>query len=141
MTIRPILAAVLALALLAGCGDSAETPAVTDDAADSTAFIEAPAVTPALLQIVTIKSALTEDELLTIAKDRAAQFRELPGLIQKYYVRLGDEGTYGGFYLWESREAMEAFRASDLAATMPEAYKLVEPPKIEVHEVMFQLRE
>ncbi len=113
-----------------------------DEAAGDREMVEeSPALVPVILQVVKIKSSLSEEELLTTAKERATQFRKLPGLLQKYYVKLGPEGEYGGFYFWESREAMESFQKSDLPKTMPAAYQLTEPPSVEVYEVMFQLRE
>ena len=35
-------------------------------------------------------------------------YRNLPGLIRKYYLRAEDGRTAGGVYLWESRAAAEA---------------------------------
>ena len=36
------------------------------------------------------------------------KYRQLPGLIRKYYLRAEDGRTAGGVYLWESRAAAEA---------------------------------
>ncbi|MBZ9794292.1 YdhR family protein [Mesorhizobium sp. ES1-4] len=38
----------------------------------------------------------------------APNYRSLPGLIRKYYLRAEDGHTAGGVYLWESRAAAEA---------------------------------
>jgi putative monooxygenase ydhR len=38
----------------------------------------------------------------------APKYRNLPGLIRKYYVRSEDGRTAGGIYLWDSRAAAEA---------------------------------
>ena len=38
----------------------------------------------------------------------APKYRNLPGLIRKYYLRAEDGHTAGGVYLWESRAAAEA---------------------------------
>ena len=38
----------------------------------------------------------------------APTYRNLPGLIRKYYLRAEDGRTVGGAYLWESRAAAEA---------------------------------
>ena len=94
-----------------------------------------------ILQIVTLRSALSEEELLDIARDRAPQFRAIPGLVQKYYVRREGPGEFAGVYLWDSRESLAAYRESDLAKSIAEAYRVVEPPTIEVGEVLFPLRE
>ena len=36
------------------------------------------------------------------------------GLISKVWLADEEKNTFGGFYLWESREAMETFMHSDL---------------------------
>lgn len=38
----------------------------------------------------------------------APQYREVPGLIRKYYLLSEDGNTAGGVYLWESRDAAKA---------------------------------
>jgi hypothetical protein len=43
---------------------------------------------------------------------------KVPGLISKTWLADEDHNTFGGFYLWESREAMEAFMHSDLVAAV-----------------------
>ena len=65
----------------------------------------------------------------------------LPGLLQKYYVKMDTPGQYGGIYVWDSRESLLAFRQSDLAASIPEAYEVVEAPDIEILDILFKLRE
>jgi heme-degrading monooxygenase HmoA len=94
-----------------------------------------------LLQIIRIKSGLTEEELLKVAKERSPQFKAIKGIIQKYYIKLGPEGEYGGVYIWDSEESLLEFQGSGLAKSIPEAYKVLEPPKIEIQEVLFQLRD
>ena len=43
---------------------------------------------------------------------------EVKGLISKVWLADEDKNTYGGFYLWESKEAMETFMHSDLVAAV-----------------------
>lgn len=140
-SVKSMLVVGMLLFLFVGCEEAAGDREMVAEREETPQVVESPALVPAILQVVKIKSSLSEEELLERAKERAEKFRELPGLIQKYYVRLGAEGEYGGYYFWESREAMMNFRESDLPKTMPEAYKLTEPPSVEVYEVMFQLRE
>ena len=94
-----------------------------------------------IMQIVKLNTALTEEELLVVARERAPQFRALSGLVQKYYVRLQGEGEFAGVYLFDSMDSLNAFRESDLASSIPSAYQLTEPPTIEVGEVLFPLRD
>lgn len=93
------------------------------------------------LQIIRLKSNLDEEELLRRAKEREPHFQAIPGLLQKYYVRLGEPGSYGGVYVWDSPESMQAYRGSELAKSIPGAYEISEPPAIEMMEILFKLRE
>lgn len=94
-----------------------------------------------IIQIIRLKSGLPEEELLKRAKERETRFKAIPGLLQKYYVKLAQPGQYGGMYVWDSKESLQAFRGSELASSIPDAYQLLEVPDIEVLEVLFQLRE
>ena len=93
-----------------------------------------------ILQVVKLKTDLTEEELLSVAHERAPEFRALEGLIQKYYVRREGPGEFAGVYVWDSMESLLAFRETDLAKSIAEAYGVTEPPVIEVGEVLFPLR-
>jgi heme-degrading monooxygenase HmoA len=94
-----------------------------------------------LVQIIKLKSDLPETELLKRARERETHFKSLPGLLQKYYVRRGEPGHYAGIYVWDSEESMKAFRQSDLAASIPKAYEIVEPPQVETLDMLFKLRD
>ncbi|WP_460219452.1 YdhR family protein [Psychroserpens sp. MEBiC05023] len=94
-----------------------------------------------ILQIIKLKSNLPEEDLLSRAKEREPQFKKIQGLLQKYYVKIGQSGQYGGIYIWESQEALNAYRESNLAKSIPEAYEIIEAPSIEMMDILFQLRE
>ena len=94
-----------------------------------------------IIQIIRLKSGLTEEELLRTAREREPRFKALPGLLQKYYLKLKEPGQYAGIYVWDTRESLAAYRNSELAASIPAAYELIEAPDIEVADVLFQLRD
>jgi heme-degrading monooxygenase HmoA len=93
-----------------------------------------------VILFVKFETTLSKAEVEAAALKRIHEFRSLPGLIQKYYVKLGQPNRYGGIYVWDSMESLQAYRASDLAATIPEAYKVTGPPVVEVLDSLFQLR-
>ncbi|WP_298902203.1 YdhR family protein [uncultured Psychroserpens sp.] len=93
-----------------------------------------------ILQIIKLKSKLSEDELLNRAKKREPQFEVIPGLVQKYYVKTGQPQEYGGIYVWESQESLNAYLKSDLAKSIPGAYEIIEAPNIEIMDILFRLR-
>jgi Putative mono-oxygenase ydhR len=47
------------------------------------------------------------DEAARMFESTAPKYRNLPGLIRKYYLRAPDGSTAGGVYLWESQAAAE----------------------------------
>lgn len=97
--------------------------------------------TGTILLFVRLKTLLTEDEMLKIAHEREPEFAAIPGILQKYYIKTGKPGEFGGVYVWDSKESLEEYRKSELAATIAKAYKAIEPPSIELVDIMFQLRE
>lgn len=94
-----------------------------------------------IIQFIKFESALSEDEVLDVAESRLDQFRALPGLLQKYYVKLNKENSYGGIYVWDAMDSLKEYRESDLAASIPAAYKVVGKPDVEILETFSQLRD
>lgn len=98
-------------------------------------------VRPTIMLIVRgLKSDLPHEELERRAKERAPQFRKLPGLVQKYYVVDDATGEWAGVYLWDSEESVQAYLASDLRKSIPAAYELKGPPQVERFAVVDVLR-
>ena len=94
-----------------------------------------------IVQVVKFTSRLSEQEVRRVMDDRAPQYRALPGLLQKYYVREPATGDLGGIYVWDSEASLRAFRESDLARTIGSAYQVVGQPRVETFEVLFPLRD
>ena len=93
-----------------------------------------------IIQMVKFKSGLTDGEVRKVIEDRAPQFRELPGLVQKYYVHDNDTGEYAGIYLWDSEESLHEFRQTELPKSIPAAYQVKGAPRVETLEVLMPLR-
>ena len=96
---------------------------------------------PVLVLLVKFKSALSLDEINAIVESRADDFRALGGLQQKYYLVEPASGQIGGLYLWDSPEALDEYRQSQLRASIAEAYQAEDEPRIEVFSVLKVLRE
>ena len=71
---------------------------------------------------VRIESDVEPEELEKRALERRPRFREVPGLVQKIYGR-DESDAFCGIYFFESREALEAYRESELPSTIPSAYE------------------
>jgi heme-degrading monooxygenase HmoA len=96
---------------------------------------------PALIMRVRFKSALSFDEVNEVVDRRAPEFEALAGLLQKYYLQDPVTGAYAGLYLWESADALDEYRDSDLRASIAEAYQSEGEPDIEVYRVLKTLRD
>lgn len=88
---------------------------------------------------VRIKSSLDREELERRLEERRPRFLEVPGLIQKLYGEDEATGEFCGVYFFESKEALAAFRETELAKTIGEAYEATDVRR-EVYELMFPLR-
>ena len=88
---------------------------------------------------VRVKSDLGFDELERRLLERRPRFLKVPGLIQKIYGHDPASGDACGIYFFESREALAAFRESDLAKTIPDAYEAKDVRR-EVFDVLYPLR-
>ena len=64
------------------------------------------------MQFVRLKTTLYEEELLKVAHEREPQFKAIPGIVQKYYVKLGAPGEFGGVYIWDSPESLNVITTS-----------------------------
>ena len=93
-----------------------------------------------IVQVVKYKSGLSAAEVRRVIAERAPRYEALPRLRQKLYIREPETGEYGGIYVWDDEESMREFRQSDLAATIPEAYRVEGEPRVEIFELVSVLR-
>jgi heme-degrading monooxygenase HmoA len=55
-----------------------------------------------------------EEEYRGIAESFAPAFAGLPGLVSKTWLVDAETNTYGGVYVWRSREASEDYKETDI---------------------------
>src|SRR5262245_20047023 len=94
-----------------------------------------------IVQIVRYKSGLSHEEVAHRFEQRAERYRHVPGLLQKYYVHFSETGEHGGIYLWDTPEAYEAWRRTNLAETLETTYEVTEAPTVETADVMLVLNQ
>ena len=68
-----------------------------------------------------------------LMKQRAKQFRNLPGLRSKAFLLDTDRREIGGNYVWETRESLDAYLRSDLYLDV--VRKIGEPKELRIYEV------
>ncbi len=92
-----------------------------------------------LLQIVRYRSGLSHEEVARRFEERAPRYRDVPGLLQKFYVHFPTTGEHGGVYIWDSTDSLRRWRDTNLAGTLEQTYAVVEPPVVESADVMLVL--
>jgi len=65
---------------------------------------------------------MTTDKAQAVFAETAPKYREVNGLIRKYYLLSEDGKTAGGVYLWQSREAAEQLYTNDWKAFIVDKY-------------------
>lgn len=93
-----------------------------------------------LIQFVKFKSNLSADDIIRVVDERISEYEALPGLLQKYYGLDRETGEGCGVYIWDSEESLREFRESELAKTIPVAYEVIGSPRVEVFDLVRQLR-
>lgn len=71
---------------------------------------------------VKFKSSLDAEELMRICNENLRNFREVPGLIEKFYLAEELTGAISGVYLFATKAAREAFWTSELAKDIVPRY-------------------
>jgi heme-degrading monooxygenase HmoA len=92
-----------------------------------------------IIQIVRFRSGLPDEKVVENYKARAPQYREVEGLVQKYYLRYPDTGEVGAVYVWESSEAIRAFHESELGRSIGDTYQVQGEKVLENAEVLLVL--
>ena len=74
---------------------------------------------------VKFKSTLKPEELLRTCKENLRDFRNVPGLVEKYYLAEELTGAISGVYLFTTKSAREAFWTSEVAKDILPRYGVV----------------
>ena len=93
----------------------------------------------AAILFVRAKSSLESAELENRLLQRRPRFLDVPGLVQKIYGRDESTGDVCGIYFFEDRNALAAYRETELAKTIPTAYEVTEI-RMEIYDVLYPLR-
>lgn len=89
----------------------------------------------------TFESELSHDEIEETMRQRAEKFREVDGLVQKYFIQDREHDRYGACFIFDSEESRDAYFASDLSAGVGEAYAVKGDPEVTKAHMLFPLRE
>lgn len=82
---------------------------------------------------VKFKSTHPQEKLMQICQEDLNVFRNVPGLLEKFYLTEEKTGAISGIYHFETKSARAAFWTSELAASIPERYGVI-PTTLRVEE-------
>lgn len=89
---------------------------------------------------VRFQSIYGSEKLLQLFHQRLEDFKNVPGLMQKYYVADEKSEVVGGIYVFENKDARAAFWDSALAKAIPETYGVkMETLRVEELEVTIEM--
>ena len=69
-----------------------------------------------------VREHLTHDRARELFSATAPRYREVPGLIRKYYLLSEDGHSVGGVYLWKSRSDAERMYSEEWRSFIKERY-------------------
>ena len=87
---------------------------------------------------VKFNSSLNAEALLNVCNSDLGTFKNVPGLIQKYYIIEESSGALSGIYLFDSKKARIDFLASDIAKRIPATYGVI-PETLRIEEYSMAL--
>jgi hypothetical protein len=91
---------------------------------------------------VKFQSTLKPEVLMKTCLDNLQDFRDVPGLIEKYYLTEELSGAISGIYLFATKAAREAFWTSDLAKDIVTRYGVdVETLRVERYDLAIVLND
>ncbi|MHA2008849.1 MAG: YdhR family protein [Promethearchaeota archaeon] len=93
------------------------------------------------IMVLLFKTGLKIEDLVKTSNERYEKFKDVKGLLQKFYISDNNSNQIGGIYIFDSKVNLEAFRESELSKSTSEAYKFLEPEDARFYNVSRTLRE
>ena len=91
---------------------------------------------------VKFNSTHSAEKLINVCQEDLEIFRNVPGLLQKYYIAEESTGALSGIYIFETKNAREAFWSSELAKNIPARYGVIpESLRVEQYDMAIVLND
>lgn len=91
---------------------------------------------------VKFNSTHSAEKLINVCQEDLEIFRNVPGLLQKYYIAEESTGALSGIYIFETKSAREAFWSSELAKNIPARYGVIpESLRVEQYDMAIVLND
>ena len=89
--------------------------------------------------MMTFRSKKSFDEMIELSETREDLYTEVPGLKQIVYMKDERTNQAGSILFFDDEESLNKYRISDLVKSIPEVYDLVQPPEIQIFDLIKQI--
>ena len=79
------------------------------------------------IQVINFGISVSQEDFVAEAEGVAPVFATMPGLIGKYWLGDEENGIYGGVYMWENKEACEAYKNGEVFSAVMTSMGFVDP--------------
>ena len=91
---------------------------------------------------VKFNSTLSAEKLMNVCQNDLEIFRNVPGLVQKYYFAEELTGAISGIYIFETKRCQKSFWTSELAKNIPARYGVIpETLRVEQYDMALVLND
>lgn len=91
---------------------------------------------------VKFNSVLSPEKLMQVTREDLGTFRNVKGLVQKYYIAEETTGALSGLYFFETKNDRASFWKSELATNIPARYGVIpDTLRVEQYEMAIVLND
>ncbi|NPD88743.1 MAG: hypothetical protein HGN29_08455 [Asgard group archaeon] len=85
------------------------------------------------------RSKKSFDEMIKLSETREDLYKKVPGLLQIVYMKDERTNQAGGILFFDNEDDLNNYRVSDLAKSIPEFYHLIQPPELQIFDLIKQV--
>ena len=85
------------------------------------------------------RSKKSFEEMIKLSETREDLYKNVPGLLQIVYMKDERTNLAGSILFFDNEESLNAYRVSDLAKSIPNIYDLIQPPELQIFDLIKQV--
>lgn len=85
------------------------------------------------------RSKKSFDEMIKLSETREDLYKKVHGLKQIVYMKDERTNQAGSILFFDDEESLNAYRVSDLVKSISEVYDLIQPPEVQIFDLIKQI--
>ena len=77
--------------------------------------------------------------MIKLSATREDLYKKVPGLLQIVYMKDERTNQAGSILFFDNEESLNSYRTSDLAKSIPKIYDLIQPPELQIFDLIKQV--